>query len=384
MHIFYLSFAGGGLDTNVRVLAPALAKSGHRISVLYIEPPGAIPAPSSSNGGNGYKIFHATSGVWHYNLARATLGLTRLPRLVRAVEEARALQKAIGEIHQQCPIDLIELPEIYVTPRSVNHMPFVVRLHSSDWVWNQMLGTRPDAVDSFKVWIESRSLHYARSVSSPSLMLADHVRKACGVKQLITIIPYPVDTDEFSPGNVRSKPPVVLFVGRVEKRKGADVLMRAASSVWAEHPDCEFVFAGRVCEDVKDLVAKMPARARFLGMLAREKLVTWYQQAAIFVAPSLWDNSPNTIYEAMSCGTPVIASKVGGIPELIEHGSTGLLVPPNDPAALGESIVSLLKDEPTCLKMGRGAREKVLSEYSVEMIAQQTLNFYEGALTRTK
>lgn len=380
MHILCLSFPGGGLDTNVRVLAPELVKAGHRVSVLYIDPPGTSPAINSSNGANGYKVYRAVSGAWHYYLARATLGLTRIPRVVRSVEEVQALRRVVGEIHRQCPIDLIELPEIYVSPRWVHHIPYIVRLHSSDWTWNQLLDEQRDSVNSLKIWIEGRSLRQARALSSPSVALADYIHKICGVQNPITIIPYPVDTSEFVPGKECAAPPVILFVGRVEKRKGADVLLRAAVRILTQYPDCNFVFAGRVCDDVKDLIVEMPPRVRFLGVQPRAELVEWYQRASIFVAPSLWDNSPNTIYEAMACGTPVIASRVGGIPELVEDGVTGQLVPPSDSGVLADAIICLLKDNVRRERMGKQSRDKAVSQYSLGKIASQTLEFYHHSL----
>ncbi len=378
MHILYLSFPGGGLDTNVRVLSPELVKAGHRVSVLYIDSPGASRESYSSNGANGYKVYHASSGAWHYYLSRVTLGLTRLPRLVRAVEEAQTLQRAVEEIQDQYPLDLIELPEIFVSPRWVHQVPYIVRLHASDWMLEQLFNEQRDLVRALSIRLESHSLRRACAISSPSAMLADFIRHSCQVKQPITIIPYPVDTSKFVPGDERAKPPVILFVGRVEKRKGADVLMRAASRVWAEYPDCNFVFAGRVCDDIKEMTASIPPSVQFLGVQSREQLVTLYQRAAILAVPSLWDNSPNTIYEAMACGTPVIASRVGGVPELVEDGGTGQLFPSNDSAALADAILSLLADPGLRERMGQRARDKAVALYSLDRIAGQTMEFYNS------
>src|SRR3972149_5723441 len=109
MHILYLSFPGGGLDTSVRVLAPAMVQAGHRVSILYIYPPSRNPGLTPSNGASGCRVYHAVSGPWHYYLSLATHGLTRLPRVVRAFEEAQALRKTIEEIASQAPLDLVEL-----------------------------------------------------------------------------------------------------------------------------------------------------------------------------------------------------------------------------------------------------------------------------------
>jgi starch synthase len=199
------------------------------------------------------------------------------------------------------------------------------------------------------------------------------------VQQPIHVIPYPVDTNQFCPG---PKPlrPVVLAVGRVEKRKGADTLLRALPRVAARFPDCDFVFAGRVSADMIEMVRDAPQQAKFLGWLPREELVRWYQRATIVTAPSVWDNSPNTVYEAMSCSTPVIASRVGGIPELVDDGLTGLLTPPEDAEALAEAILTLLLDSARRDAMGRAGREKAMRQYAVSTVLHKTLSIYEQTL----
>jgi glycosyltransferase involved in cell wall biosynthesis len=380
MHIFYLSSLGGGLDTNVRVLAPALVRAGHRVSILYIHFPGETFS-NAADGIEGCRVYHAGVGDWHYYARRATFGRSSLPLVVRAYEYARTLADQVAAIHNHEYLDLIELPEISIIPRLMDNIPFIVRLHSAAWMWRKMLHEPAGLSDSLEIRMEGNALRRARAISSPSAALADYVRQTCRLDaRPIEIIPYPIDTAQFAPNTERAKPPFILFVGRVEKRKGADALMRAIPLVRAKHPDCEFAFAGRVSDDLQEQVATMPACVHFLGVQPREELVQWYQRASVFVAPSLWDNSPNTVYEAMACGTPVVASRVGGIPELVDDGVTGLLVPPGDADALADAIVALLGDPARRAQMGRRGREKAVAEYGVEKIVGQTLAFYQSAL----
>ncbi len=377
MHILYLSAPGGGLDTNVRVLAPAMIRAGHRVSVLYIHFPGESVPPTESS--NGYPVYHAVMGDWHYYAHRATFGIGGLALIVRSLEHARALSRAIADIHAREPIDLIETPEAFVMPRWVKDIPYVMRLHSSAWMCRRMFTEPTPFSDSIEARLEGYALRRAVGVSSPSQFIAEYIRQTCRVAKPIEIIPYPIDAAQFAPGK-SATPPIILFVGRVEKRKGADTLMRAIPLVRAKHPDCEFAFAGRVSDELQEQVATMLPRVQFLGVQPREELVQWYQRASIFVAPSLWDNSPNTIYEATACGTPVVASRVGGIPELVDDGVTGLLVPPGDANALADAIIALLGDAARRERMGRRGREKAVAEYSVEKIMARTLAFYERVL----
>jgi alpha-maltose-1-phosphate synthase len=380
VHILYLSARGGGLDTNVRVLGPELVRRGHRVSILYIHLGQKLDDLSACL--DGCAIYQTNMGSAHYYLHRATMGLTSLPLLVRSLEYARALSQMLRLIHARTPIDLIEIPEMFVSPRQLHGIPYIVRLHSSAWMCRRMFCEWSPVSDRIEVRLEGYTLNHASALSSPSRAVGDYIRAACHVDGTkIETIPYPVDTLRFTPPSVQPQEPLILFVGRVERRKGADVLMRAIPLIWAQHPESEFVFVGGVCDDVKEQVAAMAARVRFLGVRPREELVGWYQRAAIFVAPSLWDNSPNTIYEAMACATPVVASRVGGIPELVDDGETGLLVPPGDESGLADALLALL-DEPTRReRMGQRGRGKVVAEYGVDKIQTKTLGFYERALS---
>jgi starch synthase len=132
------------------------------------------------------------------------------------------------------------------------------------------------------------------------------------------------------------------------------------------------------------LLAYIPAqwheRVVFWGHVAHADLPAHYRRAAVCVVPSRWDNSPNTVYEAMGCGTPVVASRVGGIPELVVDGETGLLVPPDDPAALAEAVTTLLADPDRRARMGCTARQQALARFEAATIAAQTLELYRAAL----
>lgn len=222
-------------------------------------------------------------------------------------------------------------------------------------------------------------LENAAAITSPSRFVAKYVANACRVERPIEIIPYPIDTNTFKPSHT-AKRRMVLFVGRVEKRKGADTLMHAIPNVLAQFPDAEFVFVGRLNEELKELAATMPPQVKFLGVKPRAELVQLYQQASIVAVPSVWDNSPNVVYEAMACGAPVVASNVGGIPELVEHGVTGLLVPPSDANALTDALIAVLRDATQAQAMMRCAREKAVENFALEKILNQTLEHYQRVL----
>lgn len=100
----------------------------------------------------------------------------------------------------------------------------------------------------------------------------------------------------------------------------------------------------------------------------------------IFLLPSLWEGLPTALMEAMAMKKPVVASAVGGIPELVEHGKTGLLIPPNDPRALAEAVVYLLRDPERAQRMGQAGYEKIQREFSLHTMVAKTEAIYDQLL----
>lgn len=375
MHILYLLAPGGGLETNVRVLAPALVQAGHRVSILYLD--SSVRALTHTQA-NGIAEYRAPTGQLHYYLHRATFGLASLGLLARSFEFGRAVARTVHAIHIQVPLDLVELPEVNLSAGQLP-VPFVIRLHASAWMCRRLFHAPIPPTDAVEIRLEARTLKQAAAVTSPSRFTAEYVAQACKVQRPIEIIPYPVDTGVFKPTD-QPKRRMVLFVGRVEKPKGADTLMRAIPAVLAVFPDCEFVFAGRLSEELRTLAAAMPPPVKFLGVIPRTALVTLYQQASLLVLPSLFDNSPNVIYEAMACGTPVVATRVGGIPELVEDGVTGLLVPPRDIDQLSRALIQLLQLSGDQTKMRMAARARTVKNYAVKPVLERTLTLYQSVV----
>ncbi|MGH9334215.1 MAG: glycosyltransferase family 4 protein, partial [Vicinamibacteria bacterium] len=248
MHLLYLSYPGGGLETNVRVLAPALEAAGHRVSILSTDSRASSVTP---NPESRRSYSYRSRNVHHY-FHRATFGLGSLSRVVRSFEETRAIARRVRSIHERDPVDLIELPEIFASSRLFPGMPFVIRLHGSAWTFRAQIDGRSGMADGLERRMEARTLRAASGISSPSRALAEYISRTCGIEseRIVTIL-YPIDTTKFTPDD-RQREPLVLFVGRVERRKGAHLLLQAVADVRRHHPSCQFAFVGRVCEDMQE------------------------------------------------------------------------------------------------------------------------------------
>jgi glycosyltransferase involved in cell wall biosynthesis len=114
----------------------------------------------------------------------------------------------------------------------------------------------------------------------------------------------------------------------------------------------------------------------FLGHVDHAELPGWYASADLFVLPSRMESFPLVLLEAMASGLPVVATAVGGVPELVVHGETGLLVPPNDPLALAQAINSLLDDPEGMKSMGARGRDTVRERYTWDKVAARMAGFF--------
>jgi glycosyltransferase involved in cell wall biosynthesis len=176
---------------------------------------------------------------------------------------------------------------------------------------------------------------------------------------------------------------ILLTIGRLHREKGADVLLRALPQV---APDGAFPFRAIVVGDGPERGA-LEAQARRLGLAGsvffageRRRVVPWLQAADLFVLPSREEGLPVAPLEAMALSLPVVATRVGGTPEVVEHGRTGLLVPPDDPAALAEALRRLALDEPARRALGRRGRIRVRGEFTIARMAERILDLYAELL----
>jgi starch synthase len=202
----------------------------------------------------------------------------------------------------------------------------------------------------------------------------------------IRMIPNGVDVGEFAEvGTRRDRHELVgLFVGRLDSdQKGLDVLIRAMSKLPQNHP-LRIRLVGEDwggAELLRHLAQRLGVadRVTMVGKLSRQKVVREFAEADFLVLPSRFEPFGIVLLEAMAAGLPVIASRVGGIPEIVAEGETGLLVEPDNPDALAEAMRLLSQDEDLRFSMGRTARERV-TQYAWDSIVPRILSVFAEAL----
>ena len=171
----------------------------------------------------------------------------------------------------------------------------------------------------------------------------------------------------------------IFYVGMLLKSKGVDILISAIPIIKKSIPDvCLYIAgAGKEETNLKNLVKELniEKNVKFLGFITEEEKYTYYKSVDIFVLPSLFEPFGLVLLEAMSCGKPVVASKVGGIPYIVEDGKTGLLFESENVEDLAEKIITLLKDEELRDNMGKVGRERA-KEFTWEKVAESTVEVY--------
>ena len=177
---------------------------------------------------------------------------------------------------------------------------------------------------------------------------------------------------------------VVGFVGRLSDQKGVEYLIRAAPRVLARHPATKFVLVGDGPER-----SRLEGLARSLGVASAIEFAgyqaqpsEWIKESTVMAIPSIYDPFPLVTLEIMALGRPVVASAVGGIPEAVDNGATGILVPPRDPEAIADAIDRLLDSPALASQMGEAARVRAREKFSPDAISAQFASLYRRLLAK--
>ncbi|HKW94028.1 MAG TPA: glycogen synthase [Methylomirabilota bacterium] len=274
--------------------------------------------------------------------------------------------------------------------QSVHGVPLVVTLHSLEplrpWKADQ-LGTGY-AVSS---WAERLAVERADRVIAVSAQMRSDILVHFRVDpDRVVVIHNGVDTRAFARTDRRDalarhgvREPYVLFVGRISEQKGIFVLLAAAAAL----PDDVQLVLCASSPDTPELLTRLETavagrpRVRWINdMVPVPEVVQLYSHAAAFVCPSIYEPFGIINLEAMACGAPVVASRVGGIPEVVVNGETGVLVEPGDGALLAQALRRVLAAPEVGRRMGQAGRRRVEAQFSWERIAEQTLAVYQQAI----
>lgn len=211
-------------------------------------------------------------------------------------------------------------------------------------------------------------------------------------RRAIAVIRNGVDLDRFAPRppdealrttlGLPPRAPLVVTVSRLNPMKGIDDFLKAAALLADRFAEARFVIVGDGSSrrQLEALTGPLGLAGRVVFTGTRLDVAAILSQAAISVAPSLSEGLSNVVLESMAAGVPVVATRVGGTPELLDDGVTGLLVPPCDAPALAAAIGRLLGNEALARRLGGAARARVVDRFSLRHMVRQTEGLYRALL----
>ena len=369
----------GGMNVYVREVARELARRGDRVDVFtrWREP----DDPQIQELGPGASVIHIPSGPVRY-----------IPK-IEVYERIGQFTASILEYveHNGLKYDLVHshywLSAVVARELAARwDVPTVHMAHTLGLVKREVADEDPDAESDIRVEIERRAVRRSDGLVAASEIEASELLRLYDADPAkLSIVPCGVDTDVFRPiRQVDAREALgrdqcerlMLFVGRIEQIKGIDVLLDALGLLFKRRPDlrgnvCLVVVGGALdpgddapetekIQELRRLVHehRMEDSVDFIGSIDQPRLALWYSAADLCAVPSLTESFGLVALEAMACGTPVVATRVGGLQTVVEDGESGLLVPPGDHAALAEAIEQVLMDHRLRTHLAHGARDR--------------------------
>jgi glycosyltransferase involved in cell wall biosynthesis len=185
--------------------------------------------------------------------------------------------------------------------------------------------------------------------------------------------------------------PVVTVVSRLNRMKGLEQFLESAAAIRTRVPDARFLIVGKTSPNDRPYLSVLTGLAERLGLSdcvvfagLRTDVPQLLASDTVSVMPSLNEALSNVLLESMAAGVPVVATRVGGTPEAIEHGVNGLLVPAADPGALANAICHLLAEPEMARRLGRAARESINERFSIDRMVSATEELYLSLLDRRR
>ncbi len=381
MHIAFLTpeyphprtGSAAGIGTSIKNLVTGLVNRGIQVSIfVYSQKEDAVFMEASIKF---HLIKHRKFPLFGWYLHR------------------KFLQNYLNKFIAVDKIDALEAPDwTGITAFMKLKCPLVIRLHGSDSYFCRLEG-RPQKKKNF--WFEKIALQGADQLLSVSEFTAQKTREIFDLKKEIKVIPNAVDVEAFKPDRGKIIPDSILYFGSIIRKKGVLELAEIFKLVREQNPEAKLIMVGR---DVPDISTGKSTKALFLEKLGSENIknVEWtgglpyekvkgeISRAAVVVLPSFAEALPMTWLEAMSMEKALVTSDIGWAKEVMIDGKTGFTVYPKDHELYAKKVLELLSDPELGTEMGKAAREQVLEKFSTEVVVEENIKFYEGAVNSSK
>ncbi|MAN60021.1 MAG: glycoside hydrolase [Flavobacteriaceae bacterium] len=360
----------GGLGTSILNLATGLAKLGVKVVILVYQQ----DADAFIDEGE-IKIYR----IKNIKLKGLSWLLTR-----------RKIQRKINALTMQGELDLVEAPDwTGITAYMRLQCPLSVKLHGSDTYFCHLDQRQVKARNRF---FEKTALKKADAIISVSDFTGKLTKQLFQLKKDYTVIPNSIDLSKFSPARPAANENTILYFGTLIRKKGLLELPHIFNEVLERHPQARLLLVGNDSADrqsgspstwklMKPLFSeKAIDRVQYLGPVPYSHIKTHIAHATVCVFPTFAEALPVSWIEAMAMEKAVVASNIGWAPEVIDDGKDGYLVHPKDHALFADRLVRVLNNEALRTQLGAEARRKVREKFSIEVVAGQSVAFYERQL----
>jgi len=362
----------GGIGSVTQVLARAFSAAGHEVRTVGLYP--RLDEPSGVENDRGV-------AVWRLPMPRGRFGWTQGRKL---------LFHTVSRWVERGEVDLVEVPDWEGYAACWPHLraPVVTRLHGSSSYFAREMHARMH-------WpaycLEAASFHRADYCCSTSGYTAARTQRLFGRRlRAVDVLFNPVDVPPES--TAERSPNRVVFAGTLTAKKGVAPLIEAWPAVLDAHPSAELHLFGKDAgaENGRPMIEMLTglltdgarASVHFHGHVEREHLQREFASCRLAVFPSFAEAFSMVPLEAMAHGCPVIYSNRCSGPELIDSGRDGLLIDPSRPEQIAEGIVSLLRDDKACQRIGAAGRNTILQRFSTGILLARNERFYAECISR--
>ncbi len=369
-----------GIITYVHWMRPALEALGHRVSIFTAE---------VGAGVSDREVHLARQRLWK-PIAR----LVTPKKPSRGDEFAQLIASELLRVHRQNPIDVVEMEESFGWHADIAQrtgIPVLVRLHGPAF----LSYTEEELATDFAQWRierEGEALRHAESIVSPcqKTLLQTIERYQLTSPEMHHIV-NPMTMDEVTPlwRLADCDRDTILFIGRFDLRKGADVVLQAFRSALRQRPQLRLIFGGPDTglpsangkvhfEQYREQIfpPELRNRVEYLGRMPNWDVAQLRIRAMVTVIGSRWENQGYTVLEAMFQGCPIVCTDAGGCPENVVHEVTGRLARSRNPESFAEEILAIINDPADAERLGQAARRYVLERHAPSAVATASVQLY--------
>jgi glycosyltransferase involved in cell wall biosynthesis len=385
-----------GVASAVAAIAPAIRSAGHSAEIVSL-----IGRPDDGEDSGATFVESAASPKSALRRLRDRI----LPRFGVFESAPHAIAASIRATPKLFQADIVEMEESFGWSRIIARkirQPIVTRLHGPYFLTGASAHEGPfSRFENERVRREGLAIAEAAAVSAPSRYALDAVRERYRLAlENAVVIPntvrVPSEAEAWRPD--AADPDEILFVGRFDRIKGADIALKAFALLARDRPRLRLTFVGpdsgavsfdgRILDRDGALARLMPPesarRVKFLGVAPASELAPLRRRAFVTIISSRTEMFANVMLEALAAASPVVAARVGGIPDIAADGREALLVEPESPERLAEAIGALLDRPERAIELGRAGRRRVAAEFAPARVAAASLAFYEHVCARVR